>query len=558
MPTAHLTADLLVVGGGLGGVAAALTACRLGQRVILSESNRWLGGQLTAQAVPPDEHPWIETDLVSPSYADLRAKIRNHYREHFPLTDAAAHDSQLNPGRGYVSRLSHEPRISALVLEQLLSAKLSSGQLILLREHQPVTATRAGRQVTSVTFQSLATGTRTVVSAGLIADATELGDLLDLAEMEYVYGAESRHETGELHAPWAANPLDQQAVTWCCALEWAPSQDNVIERPDRYDFFATEVADFWPGPQLSFDDIEPISLEKRTRPIFTSDPALASDNDERDLWHYRRARTHRNLQPGQPGGEITLVNWPQIDYWEKPLLGVTSEEKAAAEKGARELTRSFVYWLQTEAPRWDGGFGYPELRLRGDVTGTEDGLAMDVYVRESRRIRALFTVTEGHIGREMRGENSGSALFEDTVGIGYYRIDLHPSTAGRTYIDIDCFPFQIPLGALIPRDVDNVLAANKNIGTTHITNGAYRLHPVEWSIGEAVGALSAFCAEHEVTPSRVHEEPEVRLRYQRLLTGKLGITLRWPENIRCSDATHDAPVKEAGPHAGPGVAPAQA
>ncbi len=146
--------------------------------------------------------------------------------------------------------------------------------------------------------------------------------------------------------------------------------------------------------------------------------------------------------------------------------------------------------MQTEAPRTGGGKGYPELRLRGDVLGTDDGLAREVYVRESRRIRALFTVTEAHIGREMRGAQAGAAHFEDAVGIGSYRIDLHPSTSGRSYVDIDCFPFQIPLGALIPRDTGNVLAANKNIGTTHITNGAYRLHPVEWSIGEAVGALS--------------------------------------------------------------------
>lgn len=551
MASAHLSVDLLVVGGGLGGVAAALTACRLGQRVILSESNRWLGGQLTAQAVPPDEHQWVETDLVSPSYARLRTKIRDHYRDYFPLTTAAMRDPHLNPGRGYVSRLSHEPRVGALVLEQLLSAELSSGQLTLLREHRPFAATRSGRQVTSVTLQSVATGATTAVRADLIADATELGDLLELADMEHVYGAESSQETGELHAPSAANPQDQQAVTWCCALEWAPGQDNVIDRPARYDFFASEVADFWPGPQLSFDDIDPITLEKRTRPLFASDPALAAANDERDLWHYRRARTLRNLQPGQPGGEITLVNWPQIDYWEKPLLGVTPAKKAAAEEGARALTRSFIYWLQTEAPRWDTGFGYPELRLRGDATGTEDGLAMDIYVRESRRIRALFTITEGHIGREMRGEGTGSAVFEDAVGIGYYRIDLHPSTAGRSYLDIDCYPFQIPLGALIPRDVDNVLAANKNIGTTHITNGAYRLHPVEWSIGEAVGALSAFCAEQATTPRHVHGDRDTRRRYQQVLIQELGITLQWPDDIRCSEATYDAPVKEAGPHATP-------
>ena len=50
-------------------------------------------------------------------------------------------------------------------------------------------------------------------------------------------------------------------------------------------------------------------------------------------------------------------------------------------------------------------------------------------------------------------------------------------------------PFEIPLGALLPERVENLLPACKNIGTTHITNGCYRLHPVEWNIGEAAGAL---------------------------------------------------------------------
>jgi hypothetical protein len=87
----------------------------------------------------------------------------------------------------------------------------------------------------------------------------------------------------------------------------------------------------------------------------------------------------------------------------------------------------------------------------------------------------------------MRGDRAGSAVFVDSVGTGYYRIDLHPSTSGRTYVDIACFPFQIPLRALIPERTTNLLPASKNIRTTQITNGAYRPHPVEWSIGEGVG-----------------------------------------------------------------------
>jgi phytoene dehydrogenase-like protein len=115
--TTLLSADVLVVGGGLGGVAAALTVARLGRHVVLTDSTDWLGGQLTSQAVPPDEHPWIESTLVSPSYATLRRRIRDYYRRNYPLRPAVAADSHLNPGLGTVSPICHEPRIAVAAIE---------------------------------------------------------------------------------------------------------------------------------------------------------------------------------------------------------------------------------------------------------------------------------------------------------------------------------------------------------------------------------------------------------------------------------------------------------
>ena len=79
---------LLVLGGGLGGVAASLAALRLGTEVVLVEGLDWLGGQLTAQGVPFDEHPWIESGVGSRSYLALRAAIRDYYC-HYPVTAEA-------------------------------------------------------------------------------------------------------------------------------------------------------------------------------------------------------------------------------------------------------------------------------------------------------------------------------------------------------------------------------------------------------------------------------------------------------------------------------------
>ena len=105
-------------------------------------------------------------------------------------------------------------------------------------------------------------------------------------------------------------------------------------------------------------------------------------------------------------------------------------------------------------------------------------MAKAPYIRESRRIEAELTVVEQHVGTEARrrilkSDHVQAESFPDSVGVGSYRIDLHPSTGGDNYIDISSLPFQIPLGALIPKRVENLLPACKNLGTTHITNGCY-------------------------------------------------------------------------------------
>ena len=110
-------ADVLIVGGGLGGVSAALTAARLGARVVLVEELDWLGGQLTAQGVPLDEHPWVELGVGSKSYLALRDAIREHYFRFYPVTPAARAEHPFNPGMGNVGTLCCEPKVALRVIE---------------------------------------------------------------------------------------------------------------------------------------------------------------------------------------------------------------------------------------------------------------------------------------------------------------------------------------------------------------------------------------------------------------------------------------------------------
>jgi hypothetical protein len=532
----ELDTEILVVGGGLGGVAAALAAASHGRRVVLTEETDWLGGQLTAQAVPPDENPWIERFGSTRTYRDLREGIRDHYRRHYPLRAEAAKRPELNPGAGRVSKLCGEPRVALAVIEAMLAPHVSAGRIHVLRNHRPVEAHTTGDRVDAVVLEG---EERIVVKARYVLDATENGDLLPLTGTEHVTGAESHADHGEPHAPGKADPANLQGITYCFAVSHHEGENHVIDKPEMYGFWRDYQPEFWPGPLLGFVAPDPRTLEpvKRTFvPNPPGDPLAVSadqsaDAGDKELWAFRRILARNLHTDGAFDSDITLVNWPLNDYWLKPALTIpghtTEADVAKAHEEAKQLSLSVLYWLQTEAPRGDGGTGFPGLKLRPDVTDTKDGLAKSAYVREARRIKAVTTVTEHDVSAEILGVD-GRVRREDAVGVGSYRIDLHPSTGGDNYIDVASVPYEIPLGALLPVRTRNLLPAGKNIGTTHITNGCFRLHPVEWNIGEVAGLLAAFAVSEDVEPRDVKTDPRLFEDFARVLD-TAGVERRWPE-----------------------------
>lgn len=525
--------DVLIAGGGVGGVAAAQALLEAGYRVLMTEETDWLGGQLSSQAVPSDEHPWIEQHGATRRYLQFRQKVRSYYLRNYPLSKSAAATPFLNPGNAGVSPISHEPRVSQLVIEEILSPYLASGQLTLMKEAVVVDLQRQGEVIREVVIYRFQDGRQIHVKPAYVLDATEMGDLLPLANEEFITGSEGGLATGEPHASAPeANPLNMQAITWVAALGYDPacpeSSDRYrIERPRLYDFwkaYRPPIFPSWPGSLLSWHYTSPFTLEPIKRTLFPG------------FWNYRRIIAAENFSGEKPWLESSILNWPQNDYFEHEVVCCSPEERQVRYERARQLTLSFVYWLQNEAPREDGGEGYAGIHLRPDVTGTVDGMAKAPYIREARRLCARRIVSELEVGVKARLELLGqnhAERFADSVGIGYYRIDLHPSTGGDNYIDIESFPFQIPLGALLGHRCANLIAAGKNIGTTHISNGCYRLHPVEWNIGETAGLLAAYCLRERREAWQVHAMPELLADFQREL-GNVGISLEWPQEV------HDA------------------
>ena len=396
----HATA--IIVGGGLGGCAAALAACRNGLDVILTEETDWLGGQLSQQGVPPDEHQWIETHGAPRSYRELRNAIRDHYRTNFRLSDGAKIKSYLNPGNGMVSRLCHEPSVAASVISKMLQPYVTKGSLKILYRHKITHADIDGDDVKSIGLTDLNTGQSRTLQGKYFVDATELGDLLPLTRTEHVSGTESKQETRELHAPEVANPRNHQAFTLCFALDYYPEEDHTIAQPKSYKYWRNYVPKMsppWAGKLLELNYSNPKTLEPKRLGF---NPTGAPTGTWLNLWNYRRIIDRSNFATGSFKSDTTIVNWPQNDFFPGNLIDVDDVQFQKVVGEATELNLSLLYWLQTEAPRPDDGLGWPGLKLNKEVMGTENGMAKYPYVRESRRIKSEFTILEEHVGAENR------------------------------------------------------------------------------------------------------------------------------------------------------------
>ncbi len=540
-----ISCDILIVGGGTGGCAAALAASEAGSNVCLLEEDSWLGGQLTSQGVPtPDEHHHIELFGGTRRYYAFRNAIRHYYHDNYALTPDAAelaldspvdsfrHEDQphLNPGNCWVSRLSYEPKVGEKILRGMLQPQVDSGKLCIYTEIKVTKCLMDSDSADTIRTVSAITNTGELLEfePKYVIDATELGDMLAMCGKEgtdWVVGAESQAQTGEPDAPLEPRRDWVQPFTFPFAVEWSPetADTNLIEKPSDYDF-----------------------IKDQQHFTIKHGAITGMFSGAMPWWKYRRILAHENFTDSRIPHDVVMINTAGNDFYGPNILGDTSGSPvdiAASLELARHTSMSYLYWLQNECPREESlasppspivgrEHGYPELKLRTDLFDTADGCSRMPYVRESRRILSQRTILEHEIvvkdfhGRLKRGSDPRAVYMPDTVGVGYYALDIHPNGHGEPNAYVLTRPFQIPLGALTPVRLKNLLPGCKNIGTTHLTNGAYRLHPIEWNIGESAAILAVYCLQHTVTAVDVRNDTDLLSQFQHELL-RQGISLHW-------------------------------
>ncbi|MFI3201257.1 MAG: FAD-dependent oxidoreductase [Eubacteriales bacterium] len=484
--------DIAIFGGGIGGVQAATSACAMGCTVYLSEETDWLGGQLSSQGVPPDEHPWIEQQGATKRYLDYRKQVRNYYKNRTDATVETKQNEELHIGNSWVSHLCHEPMVAAKLLAQQLEPYEKKGLLTIDFETKMLDC----KVISDTIDKVIVTNGKEEkeIIADYYLDATECGDLLPLSGTEYHVGAEAKMDTNEPSAPEVADVADMQPITWVAALELFQEEAPEMEKPAMYDAFVKTGVPYGENKLFSWEYFS--DATQQTVSLRMLDNELG--DGKRGFWSYRRVLDPKQFQNVK--NEMSLLNWPQNDY---RLGNVFDTNDAPIHlEMAKQQTLCFAYWLRYDAPRSDGGTGYP-VALCKETFGTENGLAKAPYIRESRRIVAHHIICEQEVSRSILDKPT---IYEDSVGVGSYAMDLHPTTRSHRSYYAATWPFEIPLGALLPIRIKNLLPACKNIGTTHMTNGCYRLHPVEWNVGESVGYLAGFCVKNNVTPEKVWKE----------------------------------------------------
>jgi hypothetical protein len=479
----EVSCDALIAGAGMGGVSASMALAARGHSVCLTEETDWVGGQATAGGVSAlDENRFIEFAGGTRSYMQFRSGIRDWYRRNRTLSANAKLWENLNPGSCYVSALCFEPRVGVDVLEQMLRQP----KLTVYRRTAVFAIERRGATIESALAWQFDRRAVIRFRSRFVLDATEMGDLLPLAKVPYVVGSEAKSDTGEPDAAGKANTACVQSFTYPFLLERTSATGGAPTKPPDYDAIVKRQ-----GFTLRVNYPQELGwkgwVEYR---MFGEDPPVPNNMSPGPFFPWRRVLDARNFESGAPH-DVALINWPRQDYAAESPLDREPIELAKILQRAKQTSQAFLYWLEQ---------GYPELQLRADLMGTPDGMSKYPYIRESRRIVAQTRVAEQDIVEDYQ-KGPRARWFADSIGVGFYMVDIHPCGANESGRMRMPKPFQIPMQALLPREPLNFLPAGKSLGVTHLTNGAFRLHPVEWTTGEASGMIASLWLERGRLPA---------------------------------------------------------
>lgn len=465
--------DVVVWGGGSGGVAAALQAARSGAQTLLLTPGPWLGGMVSAAGVCcPDGNE------LSPWQSGLWGG----------LLRALAAETPGGLDHNWVSCFGYRPATAEAILRRWVAAesRLEWWPLARLKGLE-----RRGDRLSALNLDWQGEAWR--LAPTIVVDGSDRGDLYPLADVPHRLGWEARETWGEPSAPpladlerdafFAQQPV--QSPTW---VVMAQLNDLDPLRQDGSSSWATESA-----PAAPFSEAT------------------------------RRFGLERTLTYGRLPGGLVMLNWPlagndwhgglhrafTADGWPGEVPGdLAADMQAHSQAFAQALLAVSEGRLQRAAI-----FPSPEQAAGGALQGDGD-LALMPYWREGRRLVAQATVLEQHLLPVAPGASIAPLPLDASgrptaIAVGNYANDHHYPGADWPLAPKSCrwggrwsgTPFAIPYGALVSDAVVNLLAADKAFGVSHMANGATRLQPLVLNLGQAAGLAAALCVRGNLLPA---------------------------------------------------------
>jgi len=441
--------DVVIVGGGASGTAAGVRAAAMGARTLIIEEFDWLGGMLTSSGV---------------SAADGNHKLKGGIWGRFRDSLEMRYGGIQGLKTGWVSNTLFEPSVGAKIF-----ANMVAKERLLTVWFRSTVSTIAGNGTgnNSGPFPGNPGGHWTLgverdgqtvnISAKVLIDATELGDIAKKVGVAYNIGMDSRAVTGEVIAPLQENHIIQDLTYVMVLKEY--DRDMTITKPLNY------------NPTLFYCS----TISKRCK----------NPKEKQRLWSPQMMITYGKL----PNNKY-MINWPieGNDYYTN-ILELTSEQRAIELEKAKQHSLSFLYYMQTE-------LGFNKLALADDEFPTADRFPFIPYHRESRRIDGVVRFTINHISDPYTQKDK---LYRTAIGVGDYPVDHHHTRyeGWEALPDLHFYPvpsYGLPLGTLIPKEQQGLIVAEKSISVTNLVNGTTRLQPVVLQIGEAAGVMAALAS----------------------------------------------------------------
>lgn len=456
--------EIVIYGGGAGGLCAAVQAARLGAEVTVLEPSPWIGGMLTAagvSALDGNKHG---------AGGGLVQRFRRQLADHYGSIDDLY--------TGWISLYSYEPKVGHRMLEEWVAEEktltVHRGVEVVRYERVSQRARRIGVAPTNVKLDPSCREPEETVTCRVFIDATEYGDGLPLAGIPYQLGREGRDELGEPAAPLEPDE-EIQDPTYCATLVKRPGAEPLPVTP-------TERAQ-WTDFQCS---------------VASDCPTTDEDRLNHDLHEWDSFIGYAALP-----NDKYLLNWP-FHANDFPISRRFFEDRYVRHQrlqDAKRHTLQFVKYVQTE-------LGHPEWQIATDEYPTDDHLPPLPYIRESRRIVTDRMMTQQDVVPE--GDNPRAPTIDDAIAVGDYFLDHHhakahlPPGCRLTEDYPDNAPFQVPPSVFFP-DTDDAsfLVGEKSIAVSHIVNGCTRLQPVVMLMGQALGAYAALGSREGTAPRDV-------------------------------------------------------